>query len=66
MLHSYLEHFHHFIAQKVYHLHRDSAAFGVVKGAGDVAMQSFPCVFVDVGLERNFQNIVRISFAPRK
>ena len=51
---------HHFIAQMVDDLHSDSATLGFIEGAGGVAVQCFPHVFVDVGFEGGFQSFVRI------
>ena len=41
-------------------LHGDAAAFGLVEGAGDVAVQALPGFFIDLGLQGGLEGLVRI------
>ena len=45
------------------HLHRDPARFGLVEGAGGVAAQCGPGVFVDFGSEAVFERVVGVAGA---
>src|SRR5713226_1136861 len=57
---SYLEDLHHFIAEMVDDLDGDATRLWLVEGAGRIAMQSRPCLFVDLSLQCCLERFVRV------
>ena len=51
---------HHFIAQMIDYLYRDTAERWLVKRAGGVAVERAPGVFIDLGFERGLERLVRV------
>ena len=39
------------------------AGFGLIEGAGDVAVEGCPCLFVDFSLECGFERLVGVAGA---
>ena len=56
---------HHFVAQMVDDLDSNPPGCGFGEGAGDIAVQGRPGVFVDFGFERGFKGLVGIAGAEK-
>src|SRR5277367_5831955 len=54
------KHLHHFVAEMVDYLHGDPAGFGLVEGAGRIAIQRCPGFCVDFSFERGLERAVRV------
>ena len=56
----HLENFHDFIPQVVDDFDCNATAFGFLEGAGEVAVECFPCLCVDLGFKGSLQRLVGI------